>query len=80
MMTGTGPYGPIEMGGMFTVFKVRADQKPGDHSDPGPYAQPPGTQARLVDTTGAPAPARAAPNPNPAGASARKPAAGHTHH
>lgn len=29
MMTGTGPYGPIEMGGMFTTLKVRADQKRG---------------------------------------------------
>jgi hypothetical protein len=45
MMTGTGPYGPIEMGGMFTTLKVRADQKPGDYSDPGDYKQPPGTQA-----------------------------------
>jgi FtsP/CotA-like multicopper oxidase with cupredoxin domain len=46
MMTGTGPYGPIEMGGMFTVLKVRKNQKPGDYSDPGWYSQPPGTQAR----------------------------------
>jgi manganese oxidase len=45
MMTGTGPYGPIEMGGMFTVLKVRRDQKPGDYSDPGWYPQPEGTQA-----------------------------------
>ena len=45
MMTGTGPYGPIEMGGMFTTLKVRADQKNGDYSDPGDYKQPPGTQA-----------------------------------
>jgi hypothetical protein len=45
MMTGTGPYGPIEMGGMFTTLKVRADQKPGNYSDPGDYAQPPGTQS-----------------------------------
>jgi hypothetical protein len=45
MMTGTGPFGPLEMGGMFTTLKVRKDQKPGDYSDPGDYAQPPGTQA-----------------------------------
>jgi hypothetical protein len=45
MMTGTGPYGSIEMGGMFTTLKVRADQKPGDYSDPGDYKQPAGTQA-----------------------------------
>ncbi len=30
---------------MFTVFKVRKDQKPGDYSDPGSYAHPPGTSA-----------------------------------
>ena len=45
MMTGAGPYGPVEMGGMFTMLKVRRDQKPGDYKDPGPYVQPPGTQA-----------------------------------
>ena len=45
MMTGTGPFGPVEMGGMFSVLKVRRDQKPGDYSDPGWYKQPPGTQA-----------------------------------
>ncbi len=45
MMTGTGPWGPVEMGGMFTMLKVRRDQKPGDYSDPGWYAQPAGTQA-----------------------------------
>ena len=45
MMTGTGPYGPVEMGGMFTMLKVRADQKPGDYKDPGWYKQPPGTRA-----------------------------------
>jgi FtsP/CotA-like multicopper oxidase with cupredoxin domain len=45
MMTGQGPYGPIGMGGMFTVFKVRADQPRDDYSDPGWYAPPPGTTA-----------------------------------
>ncbi|BDT67820.1 cell division protein FtsP [Comamonadaceae bacterium OS-1] len=45
MMTGTGPYGPIEMGGMFTTLKVRKDQQPGGYSDPGAYPQPPGTRA-----------------------------------
>ena len=45
MMTGTGPYGPVEMGGMFTMLKVRKDQKPGDYKDPGWYRQPAGTQA-----------------------------------
>jgi len=45
MMTGTGPYGGVEMGGMFSMLKVRGDQKPGDYKDPGWYRQPPGTQA-----------------------------------
>jgi FtsP/CotA-like multicopper oxidase with cupredoxin domain len=57
MMTGTGPHGPIEMGGMFTTLKVRRNQKPGDYKDPGWYPQPPGTQA--FEFTGAlPEPAR----------------------
>jgi manganese oxidase len=57
MMTGTGPYGPVEMGGMFSMLKVRKDQKPGDYKDPGWYKQPPGTQA--FEWTGAlPEPAR----------------------
>ena len=45
MMTGDGPYGSVEMGGMFSVLKVRRDQKPGDYKDPGWFKQPPGTQA-----------------------------------
>lgn len=45
MMTGDGPYGSVEMGGMFSMLKVRKDQKPGDYSDPGWFKQPPNTQA-----------------------------------
>jgi hypothetical protein len=45
MMTGTGPFGSLEMGGMFTTLKVRKNQKLGDFSDPGWYEQPAGTQA-----------------------------------
>ncbi|WP_137918779.1 copper oxidase [Hydrogenophaga sp. 2FB] len=82
MMTGTGPHGPIEMGGMFTTLKVRADQKAGDYSDPGAYTQPPGTQARLVDSGAAPDATRPAAATAPANATVRKPAAdaGHHHH
>jgi FtsP/CotA-like multicopper oxidase with cupredoxin domain len=77
MMTGTGPYGPIEMGGMFTTLKVRADLGANDYRDPGNYAQPAGTQARLVDTGDAPVPARPASGPasDKASATARKPGA-----
>ncbi len=45
MMTGRGPFGPLEMGGMFTVFKVRDDQPRGDYRDPGWYTHPAGTVA-----------------------------------
>ncbi len=43
MMTGQGPYGPIEMGGMFTVLKVRDEIE--TYDDPGWYEQPEGTAA-----------------------------------
>ena len=79
MMSGFGPYGPIGMGGMFTLLKVRADQKPGDWSDPGWYSLPRGTQAREVAQ--APQVRRAAATPAPDGsaaAQARKPQ-GHAH-
>jgi hypothetical protein len=45
MMTGAGPYGSVEMGGMFTMLKVRKDQKPDDYKDPGWYKHPQGTVA-----------------------------------
>ncbi|WP_157264204.1 multicopper oxidase family protein [Azohydromonas aeria] len=45
MMTGEGPFGSVEMGGMFSVIKVRRDQKPGDYSDPGWFKHPAGTVA-----------------------------------
>jgi hypothetical protein len=49
MMTGTGPFGPIEMGGMFTVMKIREGLARDDYRDPGPYRHPPGTVAYEVD-------------------------------
>ena len=45
MMTGAGPHGPIGMGGMFTIFKVRGEQPNGDYSDPDWYSPPPGATA-----------------------------------
>ncbi len=45
MMTGWGPHGPIEMGGMFSVVKVREGIAPDDYADPGWYENPPGTEA-----------------------------------
>ena len=49
MMTGEGPFGGVEMGGMFSVVKVRKDQKPGDYSNPGWYKHPEGTVAFEVN-------------------------------
>ena len=48
MMTGEGQFGPIEMGGMFTVMKVRNALAKGYDVDPGPYAHPAGTVAKKV--------------------------------
>ncbi len=48
MMGGQGLFGPMEMGGMFTLIKVR-DQLDGG-ADPGWYQPPDGTQAYKVDT------------------------------
>jgi hypothetical protein len=62
MMTGTGPFGSVEMGGMFSMLKVRKNQPPGDYKDPGWYKQPTGTRA--FEWTGAlPDPARMKANP-----------------
>ncbi|WP_372627832.1 multicopper oxidase family protein [Arsukibacterium sp.] len=46
MMSGDGPFGSVEMGGMFSVVKVREDQAPNDYSDPGWFNHPEGTVAR----------------------------------
>src|SRR6266851_4520389 len=45
MMTGTGPFGQMEMGGMFTVVKVREGLARGDYKDPGWYEHPTGKVA-----------------------------------
>jgi FtsP/CotA-like multicopper oxidase with cupredoxin domain len=62
MMSGNGPFGPIEMGGMFTVVKIREGLARGDYKDPGWYKHPEGTVAR--EWTGpAPVAERKAPAP-----------------
>lgn len=48
MMTGTGQYGAIDMGGMFTTVKVREGLARNDYKDPGPYKHLKGTVAREV--------------------------------
>lgn len=45
MMTGDGPFGSVEMGGMFTMLKVRKDQPAGDYGDPGWFKHPAGSVA-----------------------------------
>jgi FtsP/CotA-like multicopper oxidase with cupredoxin domain len=47
MMSGVGPFGNIEMGGMFTIVKVRDDIT--SYADPGWYDYPPGTVAYRVE-------------------------------
>ncbi len=79
MMTGQGPFGPIGMGGMFSVIKVRDDVRRGDHSDPGPYRHPVGTVASEY-TAELPEPPRAlAAPPDAATLKIRKPT-GHAGH
>ena len=46
MMTGTGQFGPISMGGMFTVLKIRDGIT--SYEDPGWYKHPDGTVASKV--------------------------------
>ncbi|MGE0733912.1 MAG: multicopper oxidase domain-containing protein [Alphaproteobacteria bacterium] len=45
MMTGFGQFGPLEMGGMFSVVKVRESIAADDYKDPGWYKHPAGTIA-----------------------------------
>jgi hypothetical protein len=78
MMLGQGPYGNLEMGGMFTLIKVRDDLAPGDFRDPGWYRSPPGTVAKRISSDpdfGAPvrAPALAPSMPGTSPADASKP-------
>ena len=77
MMTGDGPFGSLEMGGMFSVLKVRRHQKPGDYRDPGWFRHPPGTQARLYSgPLPEPRSAPAATPPKPAASAPAGPSAG----
>ncbi|HEJ5274646.1 TPA: copper oxidase [Pseudomonas aeruginosa] len=90
MMTGEGPFGSVEMGGMFSVVKVRKNQKPGDYSNPGWFKHPRGTVAYELN-----GPAPETSRQRGAGAAAmpaqnmpaknievqiRKPGSGHTGH
>ncbi|WP_245436223.1 copper oxidase [Methylobacterium sp. V23] len=63
MMTGTGPFGSVEMGGMFTVLKVRPGLAAGDYRDPGWYQHPEGSVAYAWTGDPMPEPARAPDTP-----------------
>jgi hypothetical protein len=90
MMSGEGPFGSVEMGGMFSVVKVRKEQKRGDYSNPGWFKHPPGAVAYEFDGAAAEPPrargagAAAMPAQNmPAKnieVQVRKPAGGHAGH
>ncbi len=84
MMGGEGPFGSVEMGGMFTMVKVRQGQKPGDYRDPGWYRHPQGTQAHewtggLAEPARAPAPQAGAAQRPSVEVQVRKPT-GHSGH
>ena len=90
MMTGEGPFGSVEMGGMFSVVKVRKNQKPGDYSNPGWFRHPKGTvayefdgsppeTARRRDAGAAAMPAQNMPAKN-IEVQVRKPGSGHAGH
>ena len=66
MMSGAGPFGPIDMGGMFTTVKVRAGQARNDYKDPGWYQHPKGSVA--AEWRGDMPAAAAAPGKAPAAA------------
>ena len=79
MMTGSGPFGAMEMGGMFTVVKVREGLARNDYKDPGWYKHPAGTVA--YEWKGEPPPTHAGARQPQRGTTelrVRKPAPGHT--
>jgi hypothetical protein len=48
LMGGTGSFGTVDMGGMFTVLKVRDHLEANDYNDPGWYDNPKGAVAHRV--------------------------------
>ncbi|MHB8915220.1 MAG: multicopper oxidase family protein [Thiobacillus sp.] len=87
MMTGDGPFGGIEMGGMFTTVKVRKGLARNDYRDPGWYKHPAGQVAyewqgdnsAMPDATRAPNTQSTAPKPGETVLKVRKPS-GHEGH
>jgi hypothetical protein len=79
MMTGSGPFGAMEMGGMFTVVKVRDGIARNDYKDPGWYPHPAGTVAYEWKGEAPRVERRAGAKPGGQEFKARKPA-GHAGH
>ena len=67
MMMGKGPHGNLEMGGMFTVIKVRDGLARGDYRDPGWYPSPKAEVShRISSDPNFGNPVRRGPPPGPA--------------
>jgi len=79
MMMGTGPFGAIDMGGMFTTVKVRDGLKRDDYKNPGNYKHPAGTVAHAVDREAPPIERKNTVSTNDADVKVRKPT-GHSGH
>jgi hypothetical protein len=81
MMTGDGPFGGLDMGGVFTTLKVRAGQARGDYQDPGWYRHPQGTVAYewTGDMPAAPSAGAVAPQAGETVVTVKKPGAHHEH-
>ncbi len=73
MMTGRGQFGPVEMGGMFSVVKVHPNIKRGDYTDPGWYKHPKGTVASEWNGPAPEVRRAAAPLPDGTEVTVRKP-------
>ncbi|EHR70083.1 putative multicopper oxidase [Burkholderiales bacterium JOSHI_001] len=80
MMAGQGPFGTLEMGGMFSTIKVRANLARDDYRDPGWFPHPPGTVAHEFTGETPSATSAAGTNATEPPLKARKPgASGHQH-
>lgn len=80
MMAGIGPFGELEMGGMFTTVKVREGLARNDYKDPGNFRHPPGTVAHEVEVDGSDIKRMTAPHSSNAKFKAVKPINGHEGH
>lgn len=81
MMSGDGPFGSLEMGGMFTTLKVRAGQARGDYTDTPWYRHPKGTRAYewTGETPAAPSAPAASAQAGDTVITVQKPGAHHEH-